>query len=194
MIQFGNKKLSKDIAIFSTSAGVEGSCEQNCEGCYALKIEKIRAVVRNYRKRNLVLAKSELFQYLMIAQIVEKMKKRKIKYFRVHEGGDFFSQEYIDVWEGLACTFREITFYAYTSNIGKKGLDFSQLMKTKNFIVIDSLKARDGKPGYADEETLLKEGLGDRICRLKKGQYCGKHCTYCITKEAQRYPPVFIKH
>ena len=78
MIQFGNKKLSKDIAIFSTSAGVEGSCEQNCEGCYALKIEKIRAVVRNYRKRNLVLAKSELFQYLMIAQIVEKDVHRQL--------------------------------------------------------------------------------------------------------------------
>jgi hypothetical protein len=46
-----------------------------------------------------------------------EQKAKKIKLFRIHAGGDFFSQEYFDAWLGAVRHFKNIIFYAYTTSL-----------------------------------------------------------------------------
>ena len=48
----------------------------------------------------------------------KEQEGKKIKLFRIHAGGDFFSQEYFDAWITAANHFqKEIIFYAYTTSL-----------------------------------------------------------------------------
>lgn len=43
--------------------------------------------------------------------------KKKIRIFRIHDSGDFYSQEYFDAWVETAKKRPDILFYAYTTSI-----------------------------------------------------------------------------
>lgn len=191
MLSYGNKKLGDNLAIFSISAGKNGSCRQDCENCFALKIEKLRPAVALSRRRNFILAQSKEFADLMIREI--KQSRCVFDTMRVHEGGEFFSQAYIGAWVKIVESFKKILFFAYT-DLDPTLYNFRDLREQKNFVLISSRKTRNGKKNYADRETLIKEGLESRICPLKKGEFCGVHCRYCMTKTAADLPPVFVRH
>ena len=54
-ISEGNKKMGY-LPSFSTSAGVKGSCPINCNGCYAMKMERIYPSVKKSYSNNLQMA------------------------------------------------------------------------------------------------------------------------------------------
>ena len=133
-ISFGNKKLPKSTAIFNILA--VKTCPMATEfckvNCYALKAEKqYKNVVPQARKRNLKASQQESFVSDMIGLITKN--ERKAKQFRVHESGDFYSQEYLDKWFLIAKEFPSITFYAYTKSFH---LNFTG--KPSNFVLIAS--------------------------------------------------------
>ena len=43
--------------------------------------------------------------------------KKKIRIFRIHDSGDFYSQEYFDAWVATAKQRSDILFYAYTTSL-----------------------------------------------------------------------------
>ena len=189
MLTRGNLKLNKRVYSFSIPAGSKGSCGRDCKGCYALKIERLRPSVKLKRMEDFVIAQSSWFYRFMEAEIKHAIK-HGCKYLRIHEGGDFFHQHYVDQWVKLVKRFPKLTFYGYTKRFGN--FDLTKLEKLPNCVLLDSLQARQGKPNFDTERNLLKEKVF--ICRVGKGGKCGSSCTYCMSKNATKKPPCFILH
>lgn len=56
-----------------------------------------------------------------------------VQTIRVHDSGDFFSQEYLDIWLRTILKYPEMLFYCYTKSLH---LDWSH--KPDNFTVVQS--------------------------------------------------------
>ena len=54
----------------------------------------------------------------MIAELSHK-RYRGGKYVRIHDSGDFFSDEYLEAWIYIARVIPDITFYAYTKEVSR---------------------------------------------------------------------------
>lgn len=102
--------------------------------CYALKAERrfpfskssaIRSRVRNY-----LFSKRADFVEIMTEEIISYAKNCRKPYLivRIHESGDFYSQQYVEKWLQIIdnCkAYTNITFYAYTKSF--KFFDGKQL-------------------------------------------------------------------
>ncbi len=111
---------------------IEGCKAQQClKHCYYNKIKRIYPQQTPFLRDNLKASKSRYFVPLMLKLI----SKLKIRFFRIHSCGEFYSQEYFNKWCYIAQSFPNIVFYTYTKNID---LDVS---RPKNFI----LKLSDDK-------------------------------------------------
>ena len=72
-----------------------------------------------------------------IEPFLRKAKKQnKTIFFRIHESGDFYSQEYFDKWSTIARHFKSqpIVFLAYT-----KSIDYVPAIRPDNFKIIFSM-------------------------------------------------------
>lgn len=130
-----NKKLvpndSIEYAIWSLPA--VATCPQSTElcrkSCYALKAERLYPSVKqsrwtNYddsRKTNFI---GRVIEYLDM-RLAKKSHIGKTLIVRIHESGDFYSQDYYDMWDYIAwhycnklkCGRTDIVFMAYTKSI-----------------------------------------------------------------------------
>lgn len=126
----GNKKLqdSDKVSFYQWNITSVVSCPYRtpmCEkSCYALKAERIYPTVAKRRDLNLEFSRSSEFVSSMIEQIeyelTRKRNQGKTVYFRIHESGDFYSQEYMNKWVEIANHFAEnesIIFMAYTKSL-----------------------------------------------------------------------------
>ena len=135
--------------------------------CNAKKAERLWSCVKPFREANLKASKKANF----VEKIAEEMKKVKHSFFRLHESGDFYSQEYLEKWFEIAKKFPEIKFLAFTKSFN---LDFDK--KPSNLQIIfsvmeDSKNIPLNRPiAYAGKENVhnSKECLG----------YCDK-CQIC---------------
>lgn len=144
-VSFGNKKLPKDTLIFNipalnTCPGKTSFCSQYC---YAVKAEKLYKAVLPARKHNLKLSLQDNFTGLVNTCLFNN--RHKFNRVRIHESGDFYSQEYLNKWFRIAKINRDIQFHAYTKSFT---LDFSQ--KPDNLVLIAS---------FDDSTTELQKGL-----------------------------------
>lgn len=185
-----NRKLSPGrIAVFNLLAEIP-ICKYNCPGCYAKKAQRNKNVVI-HRLKNYMYSTMPNFEEKISEEIVKN--KHKFIAIRVHEAGDFYSQEYVNKWVRIAKGFPDLLFYTYTKRM--KDFDFREMMRLKNFVVIDSMKA--GTFNFGNEEEVRRQAkLGLFVCPWdkKKGISCGHGCTYCLTKKAQETGVVFHKH
>lgn len=95
--------------------------------CYAMKAERMYENTRISREEQLEDSKKDSFitdmtntiKYYLEKKSLKENKKMKEKnvYFRIHESGDFYSQEYFDKWIMIAKNFPEINFLAYTKSV-----------------------------------------------------------------------------
>lgn len=136
---FSNRKVTKldavsfGIPAFKSETGFKtcpkaGACAAVCyarQGTYTWK------TVQNAREFNLKRIRADIGRFIVDAS--EDLKKIKQSIIRVHDSGDFFSQEYLDAWMGLALLHPNKTFYAYTKSLH---LDFKGL--PDNFKIIQS--------------------------------------------------------
>lgn len=95
---------------------------QQCESlCYAKKAERMYPQVLPCRERNLAESRKASFCDDMIESIKAMINKRKNKgkqaYFRIHESGDFYNQEYVNKWIYIASQIPEVQFMAYTKSV-----------------------------------------------------------------------------
>jgi len=181
----GNSKLDKSILIFDLTAGKLGSCDRNCPKCYAIKAQVQYSYTKLYRAINFELAKnySDYLERLITIQI---NKTKSCKTVRIHSSGDFFSQEYIDMWNRIIKDFPTIKFYAYTKRIEQ--FDFTEICENSNFNMIDSFIEIDGKKyinyGTNKYVAFLVEN-GAFLCPATHKKWkglCGKDCNYCMTQ------------
>lgn len=186
----GNIKLHTNIVVFSLPAGITGSCEWDCPGCYAKKIERLRPVVHRHRVMNHIISKS--FRFVRLAQDeLKAWMRHKIKYVRVHEGGDFYDQEYIMRWVEIARALPKLTFYTYTKS---EQLDFEPLKELDNFVVFRSLEPLQGNVNYLPlKEWRDYKNRGFVVCQSHSEPQCGKTCDYCMRKENEGQCPIFLK-
>ncbi|MDY0197618.1 MAG: hypothetical protein RBR68_07370 [Tenuifilaceae bacterium] len=173
----GNLKISKTVGIFDLPTSV---CRSSCEKCYAKKAEKMYKNVLPKRNRNLEATLRDSF----IEEMSNEITISKIKAFRLHSSGDFYSQDYIDKWIKIINKHPDIKFYAYTKAKGYKDLSFKKIEKLKNFNLINSvtpLGVNYGSKEYCDK--LVKE-YGYTLCPCAPGKHvsCGDECTLCVEK------------
>ena len=86
------------------------------------------------RDHNLALSQDANFAPLMIADL---SRMRKVNTVRIHDSGDFYSQEYFNKWCEIAKALPHLTFYAYT-----KSLHLNLTGAPHNFKVTQSLGGR----------------------------------------------------
>lgn len=101
--------------------------------CYARQGRYTTSRPIQAREFNLNIVRTDLIKFKEFAiQDLSRMKTRKT--VRVHDSGDFFSQDYLDSWFEIARTFPDKKFYAYTKSIH---LDRSKT--PSNFQIVQSV-------------------------------------------------------
>lgn len=108
-----NPIIRSDGVILRDFAGTCLNCCSNCEPyCYAKGTEIRYEDCRYNYAKNYVLAKyaPELFE----KEFCSWLNKSNIRYFRIHESGEFFSYEYLEMICRICAKFPDIHFYAYT--------------------------------------------------------------------------------
>ena len=108
----GNTKLGK-MPNFSISAG--STCpgkSEFCQGCYAQKGFFQMPRLKSSYAQNLEATQGDTFVDAMIGHI--QQATRKVKVFRIHVSGDFYSATYIRKWIQIVKALPEVRFYAYT--------------------------------------------------------------------------------
>jgi hypothetical protein len=143
----GNAKLNKTGRVLGYgipadySFTVDGYRMNTCPGalacravCYAKQGSYTWPAVRAARAHNLehfLAVGPERFAADAIADLTRYVKRYDI--VRVHDSGDFFSQDYLDAWLTIARAFPATRFYCYTKSFH---LDWSRT--PSNFAVTQS--------------------------------------------------------
>ena len=146
---------------FSLPRGLpkHGGCCPNAGKCLAYCYgKKGRFVFKNVtecHKRNLAAAKKAggSMLFLKIDSEIRRMRK-PLRCLRIHSVGDFWSQDYLDLWVWLAEMNPTVLFYCYTTSIDLDWEAFDALDNTNRVV---SLGARGGRLQliqYADEHGI----------------------------------------
>lgn len=127
----GNEKLEKTSggayrvlgfgipADFNFEGGNTCPAALVCRGvCYAKQGRYVMSSVRDARMHN-------LRSYLdhgsasFVALAIMDLQRLSTRYnvVRLHDSGDFFSQDYLDAWCEIASAFPDVIFYAYTKSL-----------------------------------------------------------------------------
>lgn len=131
----GNAKLGKETLTFSLPAGHSCPFAKDCRACANKKTGRIRdgadakfrcfsataeaafQSVRKARWDNWRLVKTGLRKGTLPKDLVAAIHPNA-KFVRIHIGGDFYSQAYLDAWIKTAELRPDVIFYAYTKSIG----------------------------------------------------------------------------
>jgi hypothetical protein len=160
-ISVNNTKLKKfdgasfDIPAKKTCPGA-GDC---AKVCYAAKLSRIYPSYALKVERNHVATKRADFVEV-ISEEISDFHEKGGKYFRIHSGGDFYNQEYLDKWVEVMKRFPKLKFYAYTKSLK---LEFPKL---KNFTLI---KSRGGKWDELIEPTDRQSLIIDKGSKAPRG-------------------------
>jgi hypothetical protein len=173
----GNAKIYKDCLVFNLPTR---KCRVQCSKCYSRRSELRFGAVRISREKNY---QATLDSKKFIETINDEIKKSKCKYFRWHEGGDFYSQQYIDSCVEIVKANPEIKFYAYTKNIGH--FEFNKLIDLPNFSLINSITPLGYNYGTVEYCNKLKDEHGYIICPTYKDKkiICMRDCFLCLSKD-----------
>lgn len=101
--------------------------------CYAQKGNYTRfPIIQKLMEKKYNITKQDNFILLMN----EEIKKKKAKYIRIHDSGDFYSVKYLQKWVDIAIQNKDVIFYAYTKSI--KFFTDNKINKPKNLKIIFS--------------------------------------------------------
>lgn len=179
----GNTKTHDSILIFNLPAiKTCPNCSQCASSCYAMKAERNYPSVRGSRQSNWDSSKRPCF----VPRMVELINRSGLKVVRVHESGDFYSQEYADKWSRIAALCPNVKFFAYTKSPYRP--------VGSNWNIVESILP-DGSINFGPRALITQKAKQYRakICPYgiaKKAHTCGLHCTACQT---HKYV-VFVQH
>jgi hypothetical protein len=171
-----NNRKTDDIPTFSLpSKEACPTATPTClQYCYANKAERAWQWPLVSRSRNLWATKQPEF----IDWMVKALKDTDSDLIRLHDAGDFYSQDYLNEWFDIAGRFPKKKFMAFTSNCG---LDFKK--KPKNMILYCSIWP-DTKKAFKKKKMIKafvydKEKLG--MQEKPRGRLCPAQYDHSIT-------------
>jgi len=177
-ISQGNSKLTDATLIFSLPSGFTCPGAKDClarankktgkitDGknqkfrCFSASQESVypslrKAVWNNFTLLKKVSKDKSMPTYLSMRNLlvagIKKKINHKIDKFRIHVGGDFYSEDYFRAWLLTARTFPFITFYAYTKSIPFIVRNLNDLPSNLKFVCSEG-----GKYDHLIEEYGLK--------------------------------------
>lgn len=193
LLKNGNLKLASNVAIWDLPSVV--TCKCKCNGCYALKAERMYKNTRVCRA----------FHYEIVKQALKDIKKREylVKYIgnelskhsmlynlpvvRLHSSGDMFSKDYLEFWLEIIRLNPFVRFYTYTKILDNDTIDYYNKMYP-NFNIVKSII--NGKINYGEldyiqgiAKTLEVEGQPYKICGYGlegNNEKCMRDCTACL--------------
>lgn len=185
----GNSKL-KDMLVWDLPA-IETclNCADCQHDCYAWKAEQRWVNVWRFRQQNLYLAKER--PDFLRQKINKKIRNSRERVVRIHGSGDFYSQEYLNWWNGIIAENPDKDFYAYTKT--KRIHDWRVSDRLHNFNVIDSETPEFGINFGPVEVAEQAETLGYFVCPATKPESkvkCNRGCKHCVTEDKV----FFIQH
>lgn len=114
-ISEGNSKMG-NVPSFNLTPGRTCTAEacKTClkEGCYAIKLYKLRPSVRKCYDRNTAAVLNDLEGFK--ASINSFLKTYKPRIFRIHSSGDFVTEDYFLAWLDIAKSNKDVVFLAFT--------------------------------------------------------------------------------
>ena len=181
-ISSGNLRMN--VPTWSIPSGITcpnktPSCDKYC---YAKKAERVYKAVLPSRKRNYYASLRDDFVEIMC----EEIDKLKSEYFRVHESGDMYGQNYLDKWFEISRRCSDKKFLVYSQ---MWDLDWSN--KPNNMVVYWSIwpdaknEPNDGLKAYVYDDGTGK--IGDvlippetKICVKGHGPFKDLKCNDCM--------------
>lgn len=82
--------------------------------CFAKQGRYVQKNVKGARAFNLAFTQSDGF---VVGIIADLNRMRSVNTVRIHDSGDFYSQEYFNKWCEIARALPRLTFYAYTKSL-----------------------------------------------------------------------------
>lgn len=209
VLSYENSKLH-GIYIFDLLAVFTcRNCSTCRDTCYARKAQRL--YVNTLLRRSYMTWLAMHFLAWLKQEIIAEIEKEKPDFIRIHSSGDFFSQNYADMWTEIAKLFPETKFYYYTkvSNI----LELETLKNMENVNQVSSILP-EGERNYGDKAFVAamveKYGSKVKVCpyhapgtekifryrRLNKNFrwqtivikqfpqiHCGTDCRFCMSHE-----------
>ena len=194
-ISDGNKKLvpNKETAFLIWNIPARQTCPfatKLCsKACYAVKAEKAYKEVKPARLDNLKMSMLPTFVTDMTAIILDRARRtRKPRLIvRIHESGDFYSQEYAARWiqivknvEAARPNGKEVIFIAYTKSFRFfDGVQLPESFRLRASVWADTdpdqlaLIEKNGWPIYTAVEK-FSDGDTFHQCRCEDCAGCGK--------------------
>lgn len=111
-VSTGNRK-NGNIPSFSIMPGKDCRPGVPCfnNGCYANGMTTYDNIKKSWHFNSEIVRNDiQLFK----VQIIHWLNKNRPEYFRLHVGGDFFSEEYLIAWMNIIEEFKETKFSVYT--------------------------------------------------------------------------------
>ena len=159
--------------------------------CYALKAQRLYWTAAQSREDNFRVAKKDpdKLKHFLIAT----MSNHRYLVCRIHESGDFFNQEYVDMWYEVAKVLPNIKFYAYTKT--RDLWDFSKLDSLPNVNIISSYLNGHLNYGPSTYVRSLANKFGLIVCPAtakSSGKKCNVDCKICQIKGTNNV--IFVQH
>lgn len=175
-ISEGNRKMGY-LPSFSTSPGVTGSCPINCNGCYAMKMERIYTSVRKSYANNLQMAvmhMKETFQ-----AISNYLAAFRPVLFRWHVSGDIMNTAYLENMIKLAAAHPETQFFAFTKQykIVNKYLDSAGPIPENLKVIFSGWVGLPMKNPHGLPEAWMQDGTETRV--PADAMHCPGDCQSC---------------
>ena len=201
VLKRGNTKVGRNVwtwstlptnNLFSTEFGIiSGTCKCSCEGCYGMAGHYQRANVKRSLAINTLLA----YQYLnwLESAILAQLECIGPCMVRIHATGDFFGDEYAEMWSDVVRKSPECKFWTYTK-VTKYETLFDQF---DNANIVKSIIPEVGYNfGHCDHILHAKnelESRGEEVYICKCGVDDTQHCENCTGCSVNKWV-LFLEH
>ena len=207
-----SKVSCKSHCAFSLPAGPKFSCPdatEACTKCYATRYRHLFPSVQNAFAKNWKLIRGfEKKNDVYSAATMISGSIPNIGLFRIHESGDFYSQWYINTWNNIIKSRKDINFWTYTRSFD---FDYSRILRNKNFVLWASTddfnfnkatkmvrKYKSVKHAFGPFEKNKDIPQNSFICPVtnKKSAIEGacEKCGFCTTKDRAKKNIIFLRH
>ena len=194
----GNAKLGKGVytwSVLPTNQDItyrengitkteKGTCPCTCPGCYACNgCYKFNSTKKSLARKTVL---SRHFSDFVKRAILAQIKADNIHICRIHAAGDFFSNEYIAIWQDICRACPDCLFWSYTKNPAAESAfdDIANCNIVKS--IIPGKGVNYGTCSYimALYYELIAAGKTVYICRcgIDKNQHC-TNCHHCAESE-----------
>ena len=208
LLKNNNRKVGKKVytfgllptnKLFESEHGIiAGTCPCTCEkgyctrGCYNFKDVKTGNIIKTllcYKYLNWV--KSAIMAQL--EYITEKAEKDGSQvYIRIHDTGDFYGVDYVNMWHEIIAAFPCVKFWTYTKSKFENAFDDlvnANIVKS----VIPGIGYNFGHIDYILSAYNQLKNAGENVyicrCGIDPEQHC-ENCSHCATNKYV----LFIEH